>query len=662
MMHTTSSGPSTGGGSSTLVPPPDNNNPSTSHPFISPAACIRTERLYRVICRRLGHRDIDHAIARDLRTNGALVVDLDIANRDILHSIVGLLKEAPTIYQLLLYSGTYFFGHQPAYKDQVKSLRRRLKYTLLTDTDLVRQLVQSVSTYLQSSKMMNNVLVIDLTGVPLKPISSSRNAAPAAGLSGVLRTAVWKSSGPLEDLIQGLKSCRRLQRLSLANCQLTDTGLQLLAPIVGKELPRLTSLGLARNRLMRPARALRNMLNLRNALVVTKKVTPISTLDLGKNPLGCAVLPDFNRLETALVGWCALGDIDPQPRGLTTLILNGCRLERVDGIIKALQQTIERGKEKENGSPSFVLPRIRDININNNPSLPEGTQALLTTLLADLAQLRGDAVVDQARLGLPKADTTNIRRLDHLTLQTPLRTSSGRQGTSGSSTKSEPDTDGRAVEDARLAALQEYFPVVRDAISEGDPHDGDEGSMAESQSSAALRSEYMQDLHTLAQRINNNIVNDSASTDLVVMEEEETTPIPVATTTSQAAAAAAGVVVADESVVVVVAKPVSPSIGTIPMTSSAPTSTIDTSNLTSSVDDGESTLVTPKGSSGTTAPEGSPTRRPLLWSPSAVWPWTAASFDAASLRSPPPPPLYSSSDEDENSSNSSTSPPSSSSS
>lgn len=100
---------------------------TTSQPFISSAACIRTERLYRVICRRLGHRDVDHAIARDLRTNGALVVDLDLANRDILYSIVGLLKEAPTIYQLLLYSGTYFFGHQPAYKDQVRSRRRRLK-------------------------------------------------------------------------------------------------------------------------------------------------------------------------------------------------------------------------------------------------------------------------------------------------------------------------------------------------------------------------------------------------------------------------------------------------------------------------------------------------------------------------------------------------------
>ncbi|KAF4702696.1 G patch domain-containing protein 1, partial [Perkinsus olseni] len=288
--------------------------------------------------------------------------------------------------------------------------------------------------------------------------------------------------------------------------------------------------------------------------------------------------------------------------------------------------------------PSFVLPRIRDININNNPSLPEGTQALLTTLLADLAELRGDAVVGQARLGLPKADTTTIRRLDHLTLQSPLRTSSARQGTSGSSTKSEPDTGGRHVDDdARLAALQEYFPVVRDAISEGDPHDVDEGNMVESQSSGALRSEYMQDLHTLTQRINNkyptrpksdvisdlkassgeegpttlpadqtsqyspsardglprdimnasceegnslragksyrhyhhpqsigvfSMVNDSASTDLVVMEEEETTPIPVASTTTSQAAAAAGVVVADDSVVVV-AKPVSPSIGTI---------------------------------------------------------------------------------------------------
>ncbi|KAF4666121.1 G patch domain-containing protein 1 [Perkinsus olseni] len=578
-------------------------------------------------------QDIDHAIARDLRANGALVVDLDLANRDILQSIVGLLKEAPTIYQLLLYSGTYFFGHQPAYKDQVKSLRRRLKYTLLTETDLVRQLVQSVSTYLQSSKMMNNVLVIDLTGVPLKPISSSssRNAAPAAGLSGVLRTAVWKSSGPLEDLIQGLKCCRRLQRLSLANCQFTDTGLQLLAPIVGKELPRLTSLGLARNRLMRPARALRNMLNLRNALVVTKKVTPISTLDLGKNPLGCAVLPDFNRLETALVGWCALGDIDPQPRGLTTLILNGCRLERVDGIIKALQQTIERGKEKENGSPSFVLPRIRDININNNPSLPEGTQALLTTLLADLAELRGDAVVDQARLGLPKADTTTIRRLDHLTLRTPLRKSNGRKGTSGSSTKSEPDTDGRAVDDARLAALQEYFPVVRDAISEGDPHDVDEGSMVESQSSAALRSEYMQDLHTLVQRINNKYPirpkSDVISDLKASSGEESPTTLPADQTPQYSPSVRDGL----------------------------PRDIMNASY------DGESDLVTPKGSSGT-APEGSPTRRPLLWSPSAVWPWTAASFNAASFRSPPPPPLYSSSDEDENSSNSSTSPPSSSSS
>lgn len=237
------------------------------------------------------------------------------------------------------------------------------RYTILTETDLVRQLVQSLSTYLQSTKLVNNVLVIDLTGVPLKPVSSSSSRASnttnaALGLSGVLRTAVWKSSGPLEDLIQGLKCCRRLQKLSLANCQLTDTGLQLLAPIVGKELPRLTSLCLAKNRLMRPARALRTIFNMRSVLVGNKKSIPLSSLDLGRNPLGCGVSPDFNRLEAALVVCCGLGSGETiQAGGLQTLALNGCRLERIDGIIKTLQETIQRGEEKENGNvwPIFII-------------------------------------------------------------------------------------------------------------------------------------------------------------------------------------------------------------------------------------------------------------------------------------------------------------------
>merc|ERR1719181_1498506 len=182
----------------------------------------RAANVYCHACARLGQLPCQD-ILEDLYEHGALVVDLELCGPGSIEAVCLCLREAPAgIHQLVLYSGSHFFGSDAQYRATLRAVRRRLNSTPISD-DVLRSLITSIGVF--CSARGAGVATLELTGLPL----------------------IRQVPTLIRPLAQALAELPMLQRLDLAGCGLQDRGLATLLPQLAGGLLKLARLSLARN-------------------------------------------------------------------------------------------------------------------------------------------------------------------------------------------------------------------------------------------------------------------------------------------------------------------------------------------------------------------------------------------------------------------------------